>query len=216
MRTFFAVSPNKFAGVHRMFDTILTVFGVLAIAVLLFAIHEFGHYTCALLLGVPKQRMQLHVLRSIPARVEFVGMSGFSDVDQLLSLSDRRLTAGMFIIASGGHIAELVAAAGFAAVGLLTGYEWVATQFVLLSAFITVSYLIVAVLSVSILDNPFGDPVELWKRSPPGTIALYAGFFVLIAGLVWVLEIPRETITQFGVIVPLLFVPMAVMAATNQ
>lgn len=199
-----------------MLDTVLTVFGVLVIAVLLFTIHESGHYVCALLLGVPSERMQLHVLRSMPARVEFVGVSGFSDVDQLLSFSNRRLTAGMFIIASGGHIAELVAAAGFTAVGLAIGYEWVATQFVLLSAFITVSYLIVAVLSVSLLDSPFGDPVELWQRSVPATIFLYAGFFSVITGLVWILDVSKETVRQFGIIVPLLFVPMALMAAKNQ
>lgn len=199
-----------------MLYTVLTVFGVLVIAVVLLAVHELGHYTCALLLGVPRQRMQLHVFRSMPPRVEFVGVSGLSEVDQLLTFSGRRLTAAMFIIASGGHLAELVVAAGFTTVGLLMGHEWIAIQFVLLSAFITVSYMIVAGLSISILDNPFGDPVELWQRSPPATIVVYALFFSVIAGLVWVLEIPRETIIPFGVIVPLLFVPMALMAAKNQ
>lgn len=152
----------------------------------------------------------------MPPRVEFLGVSGFSDIGQLLPLSGRRLTAATFIIASGGHMAELVAAAGFTAVGLLVGHEWVATQFVLLSAFITVSYLIIAVLSVVFLDNSFGDPVELWQRSVPATIFVYAGFFAVMAGLVLILDVSEETVIQFGIIVPLLFVPMAMMAATNQ
>ena len=140
-----------------MLETVLTGFVVFAIAMLLVTIHESGHYICALLIGVPSERMQLHVLGSMPPRVEFLDVSGFSDVDQLLSLSGRRLTAATFIIASGGHIAELVAAAGFTAGGLLVGHDWLATQFVLLSAFITASYLVVAVLSVLFLDNNFGD-----------------------------------------------------------
>ena len=78
------------------------------------------------------------------------------------------------------------------------------------------AYVIVAVVSVAFLDNPFGDPVELWQRSVPATVFLYAGFFTVIAGLVGILDIPRETVRQFGVIVPLLFVPLAILAATNQ
>lgn len=199
-----------------MLDSMLTVVAVFAIAVLLFTIHELGHYICALLVGVPRQRMQLHVLRSMPPRVEFLDVSGFSEVDRLLPLTDRRLTVAMFIIAAGGHVAELVTAIGFTAVGLLVGYEWFATQFVLLSAFITISYLIVSGLSVTFLDNPFGDPAELWKRSVTITIFLYVGFFSVITGLVWILDIPRETVIQFGIAVPLLFVPMALLAAMNQ
>lgn len=210
------MSNKELTVVRAMLETVLTVVTVVAIAVLLFTIHELGHYICALLVGVPRQKMQLHVLGSMPPRVEFQDVPGFSDVDRLLSLSDRRLTAAMFLIASGGHVAELVAAVGITAFGLLVGYEWVATQFVLLSAFITVSYVIVAVVSVAFLDNPFGDPVELWQRSVPATIFLYAGFFAVIAGLVWMLDIPVETVGQFGIIVPLLFVPMAILAATNQ
>jgi hypothetical protein len=199
-----------------MVGMVLTVFAVVAIAFLLITIHELGHYICALFLGVSREQIQLHILGSMPPRVEFLGVSGFSEVDQLLPLPDRQLTVAMFIIASGGHIAELIAAIGFTTVGMFIGYEWFATQFVLLSSFITASYLIVAFLSTALFDNSFGDPVELWRRSPPATIFVYVGFFTVTAGLIWMLNVPVETLIRFGIIVPLLFIPMALMAATSQ
>lgn len=198
-----------------MLGTLLSVIGVLVLAVLLFTIHEFGHYVCALLLGVPRQNMQLHVITSLPPRVEFLGVSGFAEVDTYLPQSGRRLTGAMFVIAAGGHIAEVITAIGLVATGLILGYEWFATRYVLLSTFVTVSYLLVTVFALTFFDEDFGDPIALWRRSIPATVAFYVAFLGVMSGLLWVLDVSRETIVQFGIIVPLLFVPMAMMAVIH-
>lgn len=187
------------------------------LTVLLFAVHEFGHYAVAAGVGVPRAEMRIHLLR-LPARVEFLAVDEFSELEQSIPDSNRRLagTQLMFAIAAGGHLAELVTAGVLTTAGLAIGFSWAAARFTLLSIFMTASYLIVGVLSTVVLKEPFGDPVELWRQSVLGTVLLYGVFFSIMAGFVWLLAVPGTTIRNFGLVVPLVFVPLAMLAANSQ
>lgn len=200
-----------------MLDAGLGLLVTFGLAVVLLAVHEFGHYVVAAGVGIPRDEMRVHLI-SLPARVEFVRADDFSEVEQFIPNSSRGLTGSqsMFTIAAAGHLAELVTAGVLTAVGFALGFGEVPARFTLLSIFITVSYLIVGLLSAVVLDEPFGDPVEMWWRSIPGTVLLYGVFFTTMSGFVWLLAVPGDTIRSFGLIVPLVFIPLAMLAAKHQ
>lgn len=200
-----------------MLSAVTAFVATLLLTLVLLAVHETGHYVTAAAAGVPREKMQIHLL-SVPARVEFDTGDGFAAVSQLLPETRRRLPDrySMFGIAAGGHLAELVVAVILTVVSLGIGVTWVAIRFTLLSTFMALTYVAVSYISVVVLANPFGDPVELWRHSVVGTVLFYSGFFVVVTGLLWILAAPTETVWRFGLIVPLIFGPLALLAAKEQ
>lgn len=197
--------------------TVLVAAVTLGLVVLLFAVHESGHYVAGLLLGIPRDRMQLYLL-DMPPRVEF---SEGEDVASLLRSEDRpnrslSVSNQRFLVVAGGHSAELVIALVLTGAMTIAGLEWIAARFVLLSAFLAGSYLLVAILTWLLFDEAFGDPAQLWETSKLGAIVFYPLFLGLLAGLTWYLQPSLQTILIFGSVVPLVFVPLAMLAGTQE
>lgn len=200
-----------------MYGSVVTVGATLVIALAVLVLHELGHYLSAVALGVPREDVRMR-FDSGPPRVEFAEVEQFSEVSEHLTMRQRNLPnqPAMFFIAGGGHLMELAVATALTASAFIFAFDWVASRFVLLSAFITASYLLVAFISGTFLDEPFGDPVELWRISRAGAMLFYGMFFLVMTGLLSLLPISFETIAVYGLAVSVIFVPLALIAAISK
>jgi hypothetical protein len=159
---------------------VLLFFLIVALVLVLIAVHESGHFLAGLWGGIPAGDMRL-VLLAFPQHVALrdgsVWVSPVRDISRYVEVARRHLRsrAAAFRWVAGGMLLELAASAALWGAALAAGYRGVAfwVAFVSLSMY---------AINVALMDLPWawryrcpvGDTSGLWQIAPGAAVVFSA------------------------------------------